>query len=554
MSPRSVRGSDRIVRLKAAGRTAESPWVKLIASARAGASSAHVLLAGCAGTLCSAALAGCPALPALDPLAPAAAAATSTLAGRRFAFAAALASGVARFVAEGAHGVGAVSGALLALAGCLVAVLCDPPPTMRAALGTRDGTTARAEHVGPDRPEDALHADLAALNAGVRAAELDALIGAMRATVAAAHAESRSLVEAAAELQSGATASLAVIEGGALAQRQLEDGIAEQARIVDGALVKVRAMTDAIASLAGSAEQQTRALDQTALDASSMSAAIEEVAAQVDSLLGISTETTATAERGGAAIHTIVEAMSTIKATIAELAGDIRRLGTNSAQIGEIVRVIDGIAEQTNLLALNAAIEAARAGEHGRGFAVVATEIRKLADGSVQATKEIAGHVGSTQAVIGQVTAAMQRLDERLEESVRSTDNASEALRAIVAAVLDANRQIAQIGEVTRAMSENAFRVVGAIQEIATSVAATLGSAQEMAAHSHGVSEAFDAITSVSSQNTASVEVLTIVNAEVTSAAQSITSSVEGMNRRAAAIEEQLERCAGGAATEGVSV
>jgi len=301
-------------------------------------------------------------------------------------------------------------------------------------------------------------------------------------------------------------------------------------------------MTDAISDLAGSAEQQTRSLDQTALDVSTMSASIEEVSAQVDSLLTISSETTLTADRGGTAIHTIVDAVSTIKSTIDELAADIRRLGANSDQIGDIVKVIDGIADQTNLLALNAAIEAARAGEHGRGFAVVADEVRKLADGSGRATKEIAAHIGSTQSVIAQVTGVMTRLDARLDESVKSTDSASHALRDIVSTVKDANRQIGQISSVTRSMSENTFRVIRSIEEITKSVGANLAATKQMASHSSEVSHAFDAITSISSQNASSVEVLTYVNAEITSAAERILTSVDEMNRRAAVIDGEFGR------------
>ncbi|HZX67312.1 MAG TPA: methyl-accepting chemotaxis protein [Candidatus Elarobacter sp.] len=354
--------------------------------------------------------------------------------------------------------------------------------------------------------------------------------------------EAQQLGAAGADLHVTATSSLAVIEGGAIAQQQLEDGIVEQSRIVEGAQRTIRAMTDAISELGGSAEQQTRSLDETALDVSSMSASIEEVAAQVDSLQSISSATTQTADRGGVAIHTIVDAMATIRTTIDDLGDDIRRLGSNSDQIGDIVKVIDRIAEQTNLLALNAAIEAARAGEHGRGFAVVASEIRKLADGSVQATKEIAGHIGSTQSVVKQVTEAMLRLTERVEQSVQSTDNASEALRDIVAAVKDANRQVGQISSVARSMSENSFRVIRSIEEITRSVAANLGATRQMASHSGAVSSAFESIASISTQNASSVEVLTYVNAEVTSAVQRILGSVEEMTRRAAAIDDQLDR------------
>ncbi|HEY0382036.1 MAG TPA: methyl-accepting chemotaxis protein [Candidatus Elarobacter sp.] len=462
----------------------------------------------------------------------------------------ALAGTLLVFLAHGPHGLAgtlAASAGLALLAGVLLAWLTGAPGAgtaescASAALEANiaDLTTGVNEVARGDLTGNLAVAEgpLAELGIG-----LNTLVFGMRDFLGTMHDEAQRLGAAGGDLQSTASSSLAVIEGGAIAQKQLEDGIGEQSQIVEGALLKVRSMTDAISDLAGSAEQQTRSLDQTALDVSTMSASIEEVSAQVDSLLTISTETTLTADRGGTAIHTIVDAMSTIKSTIDELAADIRRLGANSDQIGDIVKVIDGIADQTNLLALNAAIEAARAGEHGRGFAVVADEVRKLADGSGRATKEIAAHIGSTQSVITQVTDAMTRLAARLEDSVRSTDSASDALRDIVTTVKDANGQISQISSVTRSMSENTFRVIRSIEEITKSVAANLAATRQMASHSGEVSHAFDAITSISSQNASSVEVLTYVNAEITSAAERILTSVDEMNRRAAAIDGEFGR------------
>jgi methyl-accepting chemotaxis protein len=504
-------------------------------------------------------------LPAFDALAVAIAALSAVFAGRSIGLTAVVAVAVADYFLRASDPSALMHAVFFALTGALLATFLGADAPTVADDGTL-GLTGSSGHriaLQSSNGSAALGSSLANLTAGVRdvasgdltknlavtdgplselGVGLNKLIFGMRDFLGAMHQNATHLGRSGSELRETAANSLAVIEGSAVAQQQLDEGILEQSGIVQAALQKVNVMATAITSVAGSAEQQTRSLDETALSVTAMSASIEEVAAQVDSLLTISSETSLTADRGGVAIHTIVEAMDTIRGTISELATDIQQLGTNSAQIGDIVKVIDRIAEQTNLLALNAAIEAARAGEHGRGFAVVASEIRKLADGSVAATKEIAGHIGSTQGVISEVTRAMTRLNERVEESVSSTDNASAALREIVEAVLNSNSQIAQISQVTRSMSDSSYAVIRSIEEITSSVAANLRSTQEMASHSGEVSSAFDSIATISSQNASSVEVLTYVNAEVTSAAQRILASVEEMNEQASSIDGHLSR------------
>jgi len=408
---------------------------------------------------------------------------------------------------------------------------------------------------------DGLHHSISALASGIRevsqgdftknlavsdaalselAIALNKLIFGMREFLGNLHQNAGQLGIAGSELHTTASTALAVIEGAAVAQGQLDEGITEQSRIVEQATQKIAQLTETINAIAAAAEEQTRSLDETSLAVTNMATSIEQVTAQVDSLASISTETSQTAQRGGSAISTIVDGMNTIRSTINELAGDIQQLGSNSEQIGDIVKVIDRIAEQTNLLALNAAIEAARAGEHGRGFAVVATEIRKLADGSVQATKEIAGHILSTQSVINEVVRAMERLTERVEEGVSSTNSASGALHEIVEAVLGANQQIAEISSVARAMSSNSYQVIRSIEEITRSVQLNVQATQNMSVHSDLVNAAFENIAQISQQNASSVEVLTYVNKEVTDAAQRMLASVTQMNDFAGRIDSRL--------------
>ena len=371
---------------------------------------------------------------------------------------------------------------------------------------------------------------------------LNRLISGMRGFLDQLAHYANDLAGSGSELRGTASTTLAVIGGATVAHEQLDTGIAEQQRIVDEATRRVTMLNEAIGSIAAAAEEQTRSLDETALAVTNMATSIEQVMTQVTALSSISQETSRTAEHGGTAIETITDGMQTIRGTIDDLAGDIRQLGTNSEQIGDIIKVIDRISEQTNLLALNAAIEAARAGEHGRGFAVVANEIRKLADGSVQATKEIATNVTATQSVITDVVTAMERLIERVESSVKSTISASGALGRIVEAVLSATEQIGQISSVARAMSANSQLVIQSIGEIAKSVSLNLDGTQHMMRQSEDVNKAFSDISSISQQNASSVEVLTYVNREVTDASQRMLASIEQLHELAERIDGRLRQ------------
>ena len=173
--------------------------------------------------------------------------------------------------------------------------------------------------------------------------------------------------------------------------------------------------------------------------------------------------------------------MRIIADSVSSTAKKVEGLGKSSDQIGRIIGVINDIADQTNLLALNAAIEAARAGEQGRGFAVVADEVRKLAERTTTATKEIAEMIRTVQEETKIAVAAMEEGNKQVEEGVSTIARAGDSLKEIIHMSEEVGEMVTHIATAATDQSSATEEINNNMEQIAKLVKESADGAQQSA-------------------------------------------------------------------------
>jgi len=237
-------------------------------------------------------------------------------------------------------------------------------------------------------------------------------------------------------------------------------------------------MAISVQQSSGSAEQAA-AVQQVTTTSEEIAITAKQITENAQSVEKIAETTSQSCHIGTGEVSNAIEGMSTLKAQVQSIAESMLKLGDNSQKIGGIVEIIDEISDQTNLLALNAAIEAAGAGEAGKRFAIVAQEVRRLAERTVDATRQIKGLIEEIQKATNSTIMVTEEGTKAVDSAAHLVDKVQLSFGSIIGLVEDTARSAKEITLSTQQQTSACEQMADTMNEVRDVAQQVAGSARE---------------------------------------------------------------------------
>ena len=241
--------------------------------------------------------------------------------------------------------------------------------------------------------------------------------------------------------------------------------------------------------VSSASEEMSSSLEEVSASTNEFSSNAQNLSANSQTMAETNAKILERAGEGNRAIEEAVNQMQVISNRVSELQDVITEVDQRSSDIGKILSVITDIADQTNLLALNAAIEAARAGEQGRGFAVVAEEVRKLAEQSAEAAREIGGLITSTQEESRKALDSMTLGVEDVKSGTEVVSRTGTTFAEILNEVSGIAKQVEETASAAQELSAGSEEMAASIQEQSSTMEEMAATAEELRSSSERLNQ-----------------------------------------------------------------
>jgi methyl-accepting chemotaxis protein len=331
------------------------------------------------------------------------------------------------------------------------------------------------------------------------------------------------------QLSSSAEGTSSAIQEMMASIEQVALGVGNAGISVDEISAAIEEMSHSIKGVSENAVELTTTAEQTSNRVEEMVESIQQVASSAQTVNHLSNLVKDDALEGTVSLNETLEGMKEISQVISQASSVMESLGNSSKEIGTIIEVIDDIAEQTNLLALNAAIEAARAGEHGKGFAVVADEVRKLAERSAKATKEIAILIKGIQEETVIAVSSIQQGADKVKVGNELGEKTNQAIKKITEGIAQVTVEMDQIAKATEEQTQNSDFITNAVGNVTKQAKEMTYSTKEQSVTAE---EVVRSITVMKDQ----VQQISIATAEQAQGSFAIVEAIENVTNQSSAV------------------